>query len=103
MWATVAPRSPCTSSGTPVTVTVRAAVQSAGVKVSDDGLTRTAAASPPTASATVAAPLGTASGTTVQVAVPPASDTRTADCETVSAVASSSLTVTDTLCARTSP
>ena len=95
MWATVAPRSPCTSSGTPVTVTVRAAVQSAGVKVSDDGLTRTAAASPPTASATVASPLGSASSTTVQVAAPPASATDRADSDTVTP-ASSSRTVTST-------
>ena len=89
----MAARSPNAASYTPVTVTVRAALQSAAVKVSDAGLTVTASVLPvpsaPRASGvTVTLPSGAASSTTVQVA----------SFSLTSAVAPSSVsaTVTDT-------
>ena len=83
-----------------MTVTVRAALQSAGVKVSDGGPTVAAVVSS-TEGVTVTAPVGSRSSATVYVALPPASATvRTgADRETVTPGTSVFVTVTATFAA----
>ena len=92
----------------PVTVSARGVLQSRGVKVSDAGATRIASVAPVPSGprgcgVRTTSPPGTASSTTVQVAVPPASATVTAVSETVTPAASSFVTVTVTAGAGTAP
>ena len=84
-----------------MTVTVRAAFQSPGVKVSEAGPTSTASVSdvpsaPRARGVTVTSPDGGAASTTVKVAVPPASATVSGDWGTVTVTPGRSASVTVT-------